>query len=435
MKRIIVWFRNNLRLHDNEVLHEACQKADEVLLVYCFQPSHFGIVNTYGFQKTGTFRTQFLIETVQDLQQNIEQKSGKLLVFQEEPENILPQLAQQYGACAVYALKEYGTEEESTEIKVENQLLKKNIGLKLFESSTLFAPNELPFPIRLLPDIFTEFRKKVEKECTVRKLFPTPERFKVPHNLPETVIPTAEDLGVKNTLTDSRSALHFKGGETAALERLNDYFWKKDLLKNYKETRNGLIGADYSSKFSAWLANGSLSSQFIYHEIKKYEQERCSNASTYWLFFELLWRDYFKFIAKKYGKAIFLLKGIQAKYTPSTYFDKTKLLQWINGKTGVDFVDANMCELALTGFMSNRGRQNVASFLVNDLKIDWRYGAAYFQQQLIDYDVCSNYGNWNYIAGVGTDPRSDRYFNIQKQASMYDPKGEYVRLWLEKEQV
>jgi hypothetical protein len=96
-----------------------------------------------------------------------------------------------------------------------------------------------------------------------------------------------------------------------------------------------------------------------------------------------------------------------------------------------DFIDANMLELKHTGFMSNRGRQNVASYLCNDLKLDWRLGAAYFEQQLIDYDVCSNWGNWAYLAGVGNDPRGNRYFNIEKQASDYDKNGDYRNLWLQ----
>ena len=99
------------------------------------------------------------------------------------------------------------------------------------------------------------------------------------------------------------------------------------------------------------------------------------------------------------------------------------------GRTGYPFIDANMRELLHTGFMSNRGRQNVASFLVRDLGLDWRLGAMHFERLLLDYDPASNYGNWQYAAGVGSDPREDRYFNIVKQASSYDPDCEYIRLW------
>jgi deoxyribodipyrimidine photo-lyase len=191
-----------------------------------------------------------------------------------------------------------------------------------------------------------------------------------------------------------------------------------------------MIGADYSSKFSVWLALGSLSPREIYFELKKYEAQFGSNDSTYWLVFELLWRDYFRFMMKKHHFKFFQQNGIQSKGITINRHNILALQSWIDGQTGVDFVDANMIELKLTGFMSNRGRQNVASYLCNDLKLDWRYGAAYFEQQLIDYDVCSNWGNWAYLAGVGNDPRGNRYFNIEKQAQDYDKDKDYRKLWL-----
>jgi deoxyribodipyrimidine photo-lyase len=191
-----------------------------------------------------------------------------------------------------------------------------------------------------------------------------------------------------------------------------------------------MVGADYSSKFSAWLALGCISPRFIHDELKKYEKQFGANESTYWMVFELLWRDYFRFMMKKYNTKFFQQAGIQNKGIAVNKYNASQLQDWINGETGIDFVDANMIELKLTGFMSNRGRQNVASYLCNDLKLDWRFGAAYFEQQLIDYDVCSNWGNWAYLAGVGNDPRGNRYFNIEKQASDYDKDKKYRNLWL-----
>jgi deoxyribodipyrimidine photo-lyase len=135
---------------------------------------------------------------------------------------------------------------------------------------------------------------------------------------------------------------------------------------------------------------------------------------------------------EKYHCELFFSQGPKRKTKDHT--DNYELLhRWINGETGSEFVDANMNELRLTGFMSNRGRQITASYLVNDLKVKWLMGAAYFESLLIDYDVCSNYGNWAYIAGVGNDPRQDRYFNIDKQAATYDADGAYRRLWLQKQ--
>jgi len=229
---------------------------------------------------------------------------------------------------------------------------------------------------------------------------------------------------------DERAVLDFKGGETAALERLNHYLWETDCIKSYKETRNGLIGANYSSKFSPWLAQGCISPKKIYHEVKKYERERKKNKSTYWMIFELLWRDFFRLMAKKHGNKIFQKGGTKGE-ADERWIENRKLFEaWANGRTGVPFIDANMTELNKTGFMSNRGRQNVASFLVKDLHINWQIGAEYFESLLIDYDPASNYGNWNYVAGVGSDPRENRYFNILSQATRYDPNGDFVKLWL-----
>jgi len=207
-------------------------------------------------------------------------------------------------------------------------------------------------------------------------------------------------------------------------------YWETDQISTYKETRNGLLGLDYSSKFSMYLSQGCISPKTIYSEIKKYEEERMSNDSTYWLTFELLWRDFFRLMGKKHGNTIFQIGGTKKddQFSKDESFDKFN--KWAEGKTGIPFIDANMKELNQTGFMSNRGRQNVASFLVNDLGMNWLMGAEYFESLLIDYDPCSNYGNWNYVAGVGSDPRTDRYFNIYSQAKRYDPKGEFVKSWL-----
>ena len=243
-------------------------------------------------------------------------------------------------------------------------------------------------------------------------------------------MPSLQALNLEFTPIDKRAAIGFNGGEFEAIKRLNHYFFKSKCISKYKETRHQMVGADYSSKFSAWLAMGCISPRFIYQELKKYETQFEANDSTYWLIFELLWRDYFRFMMKKHQQQFFLLNGIQTPKLESKAIDLELLQKWINGKTGNDFIDANMIELKLTGFMSNRGRQNVASYFCNELELDWRYGAAYFEQQLIDYDVCSNWGNWAYIAGVGNDPRGNRYFNVEKQADDYDKKRVYRNLWL-----
>jgi len=243
-------------------------------------------------------------------------------------------------------------------------------------------------------------------------------------------MPSLTTFGHAEYEEDKRIVIPFRGGEKAGLERLKYYLWDSNLIKNYKETRNDMLGGDYSSKFAPWLSQGCLSPKQIYSEIKKYEIENGSNKSTYWLIFELLWRDFFRLMGKKHGNKIFKRGGTVSEINKDLHNDPQLLRLWTEARTGVPFIDANMRELALTGFMSNRGRQNVASFLVKDLHVNWQMGAEYFESMLLDYDPCSNYGNWNYVAGVGSDPRENRYFNILSQAKRYDPKGEYVKLWL-----
>ncbi|MDX2127771.1 MAG: DASH family cryptochrome [Chloroherpetonaceae bacterium] len=429
----LLWFRNDLRLHDNEALHTALQTSKSIVPIYILDPRHF-IKTRFGFVKTGPFRAHFLFQSLQNLNSNLEALGNTLHFAIGKPEECLPNIAKEVGAEAIY----HHLESTSEEVAVEKALLKNlpdSVKLHGFWGSTLFHPFDLPFHISKLPDVFTEFRKQVEKRSKVRPVFPSPQSipsFKWGHSLnldfPSEYLPKLppESRGVMGNQG-------FEGGESAALRRLQHYLWETENIVTYKETRNGLLGESYSSKFSPWLANGSLSARKVYREIKRFEEQRISNQSTYWLIFELIWRDYFRFYAAKHGNQIFYRSGIKQELrtvqknpttTPSLFE------AWRDGNTGFPFIDANMRELKQTGFMSNRGRQNVASFLVHDLGLDWRMGAEYFESILIDYDVCSNYGNWNYVAGVGSDPRENRYFNVIKQSHDYDPQGEYIRTWI-----
>ena len=427
-RTLLVWFRNDLRIHDNEILLEATQKATQIIPVFCFDPRQY-VETTYKTQKTGVYRTQFLLDAVADLKLSIQQLGGDLLITSGKPEDILPEICKKYNVDEVYHHREVAPEETAVSSDVEDALWKLKINLKHFIGHTMYHKEDLPFPIKDIPDIFTNFRKKVEREGQIRPSFVSPTKITVPKDLEKSTLPTLEDLGFDGIKLDQRSVLTYKGGETEGLKRLHYYLWDSNLLQTYKLTRNGLIGGDYSSKFSAWLTAGCLSPREIYWEIKKYEKERGANDSTYWLIFELLWRDYFRFMFKKHGNKYFLEEGFSGNKPETAKNQEALFEKWKNGETGIPFIDANMRELNLTGFMSNRGRQNVASYLVKDLKVNWTWGAAYFEEKLIDYNPASNWGNWAYVAGVGNDPRDNRYFNIEKQAQQYDPKGEYVKLW------
>lgn len=426
-KTILAWFKNDLRLADNETWFRACEQGDTVIPFYVFDPRQFQ-KHPLDFPRTGFFRSNFLIESVAALKNQLQLAGSDLLIKIGLPEFIIPELVVNYNVSAVYTSQEVTTEEVAILKNIRQNLEPRRVAVKEFWTSTLIHYEDIPWPIKRLPDMFTQFRKEIERESSVRPLFALPAAKKFPA-IQTNPVPTLEQLGITASITDARTVINYSGGEEAAQNRVQEYIWKKDLLKHYKETRNGLIGENYSSKFSAALAHGCISPKFIYNEVKKYEAQRIKNDSTYWLIFELLWRDYFRFTAKKYESKIFSQKGIREKSFPWKQ-DVQVFETWRLGQTGVDFIDANMRELSATGFMSNRGRQNIASYLTHDLKIDWRWGAAWFESQLIDYDPCSNWLNWAYVAGVGNDPREDRYFNIESQAKKYDPDREYMNLWL-----
>lgn len=423
----LIWFRNNLRIQDNVSLKKAIDNHNKVIAVYFFNPKHFS-VDEFDFKKTAKFRAQFLIETIQNLQVSLEKLNITLLTYFDTPENKIHQLCDAFNVDTIYTQKEWTQEELDT-----NGNIKKSIGdINFIEDydQFLYHPDTVSKNFSNIPNVFTAFRKKLEKyvdilpEVSVQKLG-TENKIENTTN-----IPSLKDLGFDDFKTPHKTAFPFKGGETEALKRLNYYLFESKKVGFYKKTRNGLVGKDYSTKFSPWLANGSLSPKTIYYQVKKYEQEFGKNQSTYWVIFELIWRDYFKYISLKYGNDIFKIGGILHRdYQWKS--DEETIKKWINGETKDDFVNANMIELKETGWMSNRGRQNVASYFAKELLLDWRIGAAYFESLLLDYDVHSNYGNWMYVAGVGNDPR-DRKFNTQLQAERYDSNHKFRNLWLEK---
>lgn len=431
-KTALVWFRNDLRTRDHEPLHQACQEAQEVVLAYCLHPDWKSWQTAHGFAKIGPHRGYRLSRAINDLAARVSELGGTLNIMYQAPEQAIPDLVARSGAAALYYYREPAQEERDEEEAVCEALCDQAILIKPCWGRTLYHPDDVPFADEAVPDVYTQFRKKVEKYASVRSTFPVPAAIpsptlNPPHALDEALPEHFTDEEIPSA--DDRTAVPFDAGESAALAHLQTYIWRDQYVKTYKETRNGLIGAAYSTKFSSWLAIGALSPRVIYEEIRRFEERVTANKSTYWVIFELIWRDYFTYVYRKYGNALFRASGIKGEPIRWSY-DEEAFEAWRRGETGIPFVDANMRELLLTGFMSNRGRQNVASFLTKDLKIDWRWGAEWFEHCLIDHDVFSNYGNWNYVAGVGNDPRENRYFNILSQATRYDEHGEYVRLWV-----
>ncbi|PRP73583.1 cryptochrome DASH-like [Planoprotostelium fungivorum] len=473
----LVWFRGDLRLHDNEPLTMAIKQSQgRILPFYCFDVRQFGPTYSFGFPKTGPFRAEFLIESVQCLRDGLRKLGSDLIVRVGKPEEEIPKLIKSLNVPVthLFGQKEITSEETDCEKSVHRALgkLDKKVESKLvWGGQTMHHIDDLPFqvegghPLK----VFTHYRTMMEsKNISVRQPFPSPSKLQ---SLPKTGkedrevsvgdLPDLDQLmaignfgkwlqdhvqrdpnykgdeivkegPTSNSKKHRDPAQVMTGGEVAGLKRLHFYLWEGRHIDTYKSTRNGLLGSTYATKFSPWLATGCLSVRQIYHEIKKYESKHGANDSTYWVTFELMWRDYFKWVGLKHKNDIFKLYGLKGEKKDEQREwkkDVSTFEMWARCKTGYPFVDANMRELTATGHMSNRGRQNVASFLTKDMKMDWRMGAEFFESFLIDHDVTSNYCNWLYVAGVGNDPKENRYFNVVKQGHMYDSKGEYVCYW------
>ena len=439
--RVIYWFRNDLRINDNLAFIHACYHAESMVFVYCHQPSTLD-AQRWNLPHLGLHRQRFVASALTDLRQQLRARGSELLEVNMSAAAFIPQLAHELASSVVFC------EEIAAPYEQDEVIALRLAGLTVHTrwQSTLLDPADLPFKPEALPDVFTQFRKLIEGN-DVQAVAPltAPQSLPaLPHNYHEFTAKWAfnsntadsdlhekADIEAPASQLDLRSSFPyflpaFAGGSTAACAHVESYL-KRKLPHSYKQTRNQLSGLDYSTKFSPWLACGAISARQILSLLKEFEAEHGANDGSYWIWFELLWRDYFRLLHLKYGRQLYFSKGLSD--LPTSSHDAEKFEDWCLARTGVAFIDAAMTELAATGYLSNRMRQVVASYLIYELACDWRAGAAWFEAQLLDYDVYSNQGNWLYIAGRGTDPRNGRRFNIQKQVNDHDRDGAYRRLW------
>lgn len=410
---MLFWFDRDLRLDDNPALAHAAARAGELLCVYCHDAG-FAEADAFGTPRLGRHRAAFIEASLRDLDASLAARGQSLRIVHGDPVAEIGRLIGDRAIDAVVRSRSFGW--------YENQhwrLLRARhprIDFVEIDGATLFDEAQID-AIGELPETFSRFRRRAERLDIAVPI--------VPPELPQSV--SGDDSGAAPGWFPGTLETRFEGGESAARAHCEAYF-ASAAPGRYKQTRNALAGWSNSSKFSPWLAAGCVSPRQLLACIREYEAEHGANDSTYWLFFELLWREYFHWYARTHGARLFRFAGIGER-APATAFDRDSFAAWCAGETGYPLVDACLHELNATGYLSNRGRQIAASALVNELGQDWRAGAGYFERQLIDYDVASNWGNWQYIAGVGADPRGGRHFNLDKQAREYDPEGEYVERW------
>lgn len=417
-KRILYWLQNDLRIDDNPILSELATEQCALDIVFLINP-HWFKNNNYQQKPYGVHKQQFLMQSLFELQQALIERGQTLHVLEGETFSVLKQRIAEQHIDEVVCSEHVGTYEQRQLARLKAHC--SHVIFKTTQQDTLFQQSDLPFDLNELPKSFTPFRKKVEAVNIPITTSTLPKGL-----LPQPItLCAAKPIELSEYTDDNNAIMH--GGFNSAQAHLKQYF-ADAMPSTYKTTRNELDGFNNTTKFSTWLAFGCLSAKQVYKAVEDYEQSNTANESTYWIKFELLWREYFKWHALKAGKSLFSFKG-QKQTKPLTTFMPSRFAAWCNGTTPYPLVNAIMNELNATGYISNRARQIAASCLVNELGLDWRYGAAYFEQQLIDYDVAANWGNWQYIAGVGVDPRGGRHFNIQKQTLQFDPHAVYTNKW------
>ena len=346
MKKLgIVWFRNDLRLHDNEALVEAIQHCYEIIPVYIFDEQMLHGETEYGFSKSNDNRLQFYMNCVEDLGQEIETRGGSLLVQIGDPADILYRLTLEFKADYVFCNRERTPYEMSVQDEVEQRLWSIGREIRFSRGKMLIHTADLPFPVTHVPDSYYLFHKEVSY-IPVRQPFVTPESIRTPaFKLWSSSWP---ELSAGST-----SGVAFEGGSTAVLDLLN-------------------VGISSSLSVSPWLASGALSSKYYYYAIR--DDAGLSGDTQQALIQRLYMRDHLRFMVKKYGSRIFRSVGLKPGLNSEPH-NHDVIQQFIHGSTGERLIDAGIRQLKTTGWISYDMRLLMANYFIYHLRQNWYIGA------------------------------------------------------------
>lgn len=383
-RTVLVWFRNDLRIQDNEMLSRASERGETIIPVYCFDPRYYTQM-PFNTRKTGVIRAKFINDSVRELQDYFKSQKGNLIIKVGSPEEVIPALAIQYQVDEVYHHREVAQEETDISSLVEDALWRIKINLRHFIGHTLFHKEDFPFPVRDIPNSFAVFRKKLERESFIRDSFVSPDHFSFHPEMEETVVPDLEDLGLDKMDLPREGKLTMFGGEQEGQNQL------AHCLK--------MGGTAQAVNLSPWLALGCLSVHTVYFSVKESTLPKKMKEA---ILQGLWWKDYYRFMFKKYGNLFFQEKGYTGN-PPEVGTEQTEDFErWRNGETTNEKVNKIMIQLKETGYIDFTSREDVACYLIHHLQVNWLWGAAYFEEMLIDYNPSSNYGNWAHLAGVGS---------------------------------
>jgi deoxyribodipyrimidine photo-lyase len=412
----IVWFRRDLRLHDHPALLAAMERADRVVPLFVVDPT------LLGGRFASANRTWFMLESVRGLRDSLRARGSDLIVRTGDPRDVVPGFAREIRAAQVYVSRDHAPYGRRRDRAVADVLATTGVAWHARRGVLIHEPDEIATRDGRPFSVYTPFRRAWEA-VPRRALLPAPDRLgsgQGLHGLHPGSIPTLTDLGFHRPT--AAIGLLPTPGEAAARVRLER--WLEGGVDGYDASRDRLDLAAGTSRLSADLRFGLLSPLEVV--------ERASGAGDGRRTFvnEIVWHEF-------YAHVLFHHPAVRREAFRTTFDqvawagDADGLRAWQSGRTGFPIVDAGMRQLAGSGWMHNRARMIAASFLTKDLLVDWRDGEAHFMRHLVDGDVASNNGGWQWSASTGTDAQPwFRVFNPVTQGRRHDPDGAYVRRWV-----
>lgn len=425
---ILFWHRRDLRLADNLGLAAARERSPQVVGLFCLDP---GLLQG---DDVAPARVAYLIGCLDHLQQRYAQLGGDLLIIQGDPRQQIPALAQALGATAVYWNRDVEPYSRQRDKAVVEALKPLGIAYEtVFWDQLLHAPGDVRTGSGQPYTVYGPFWKNWIKQTKAAPLdAPTGLQglTDAQRQTAQTVgcmpLPTAQDLGF---LWDN--GFPIEPGEQAAQERLTEFCDDDRAIGTYNEQRN-FPAIDGTSRLSAALKFGAISIRTVWAAATEaYDRARSDEARSHvqtWQQ-ELAWREFYQHVLYAFPELADGPYRPQWKAFPWVN-DEDQFVAWCEGRTGYPIVDAAMRQLRETGWMHNRCRMIVASFLTKDLIINWQWGEKYFMQTLVDGDLAANNGGWQWSASSGMDPKPLRIFNPASQAQKFDPDGDYIRQWV-----
>ncbi|TSJ41586.1 cryptochrome/photolyase family protein [Fluviicola chungangensis] len=396
----LFWHRRDLRIHDNAGLFKALKQGKNVQPVFIFD------TNILNKLPKNDQRVLFIYQTIKELSASYNKYGSSLWVFHGNPTQLIPELVKRHGVEKVFCNRDYEPAAIQRDKFIHEALQNLNCSFSGSKDQVIFEKDEVVKPDGNPYHVFTPYMRRWKEKLTdfYLKTYPVENYISNLNKGTELSIPDLEAFGFSDIQTQAFPPLRIP----------------KSIIRDYHNTRD-IPSLDGTSRLSVHLRFGTISIR---------ELAKTARETNEKYFNELIWRDFYQMILFWYPKS--MNHAFKAEYDRIEWeFDEVQFLAWCEGRTGYPLVDAGMRELNETGHMHNRIRMVVASFLCKHLLHDWRLGERYFAEKLLDFDLASNVGGWQWAAGSGVDAAPYfRIFNPTSQQEKFDPEFEYIKKWV-----